>query len=255
MFPAATTGCDGGSLVAYLFNGIDDVIRVLKCTAAGCSQLKDIVNPILGFSGHTTIALGVDGFPVITAISRNNPRRIHFVHCKSIDCSSYDAPILIDNTAGGSDRGKYASMSIGSDGLPIISYYDENNTNLKVLKCQTVKCDEETSVVIDQGPEGAEISTSLTIGVDGYPLVAYSFTEGGVRKIKIVKCGNGSCSDGSGNPIISAVFPDTESGEFVSATIGVDGLPIIAYVRYTQINRLRIIHCGSENCVPFWTRR
>ncbi len=41
---------------------------------------------------------------------------------------------------GGAFVGKYASITLGADGLAVISYYDETTADLKVLACGNLAC-------------------------------------------------------------------------------------------------------------------
>ena len=36
--------------------------------------------------------------------------------------------------------GQYTAIAIGTDGLPVMSYYDFTNANLKVAKCINAAC-------------------------------------------------------------------------------------------------------------------
>jgi hypothetical protein len=58
------------------------------------------------------------------------------IHCSNITCSA--TTIASVDTAG--VVGKYSSITIGSDGLGLISYYDETNHDLKVAHCSNVLC-------------------------------------------------------------------------------------------------------------------
>lgn len=49
----------------------------------------------------------------------------------------------------GENVGLFSSTHVGSDGLPIIAYYDEVNANLNVIHCLDVACVAVDDVVVD----------------------------------------------------------------------------------------------------------
>ena len=66
----------------------------------------------------------------------------------------------------------YASVKIGADGLPLISYHDDSNDDLNTAHCNG-RClhfghADHLDSVGDVG-----LSTSLTIGADNLPLISY----------------------------------------------------------------------------------
>ncbi|MGI0017943.1 MAG: hypothetical protein ACREA1_04490, partial [Nitrosotalea sp.] len=56
---------------------------------------------------------------------------LKLVHCTDVSCSTHDTPIILDSAG---IVGTYASMKIGTDSLPVISYYDNTNGYLKVMR-------------------------------------------------------------------------------------------------------------------------
>jgi hypothetical protein len=57
-------------------------------------------------------------------------------HCNDLTCSSATTATL-DSAY---HVGLYTSATIASDGLPLISYYDEDNSDLKVAHCANTLC-------------------------------------------------------------------------------------------------------------------
>src|SRR5262245_57306547 len=67
--------------------------------------------------------------------------------------------------------GDHSSIAIGTDGLGLISYYDETNTALKVAHCSNALCTAATLTTLDTAGDVGEY-TSLAIGGDGLGLIA-----------------------------------------------------------------------------------
>jgi hypothetical protein len=60
-------------------------------------------------------------------------------HCNDVACAGMDETISkVDNLANFFEL--YTSITIGADGLPIISYLDKPEGSLKVAHCANVFC-------------------------------------------------------------------------------------------------------------------
>ena len=74
------------------------------------------------------------------------------------------------------DVGRYPSIAIGADGLPVISYYDNTAETLKVARCANADCTGAATITTvhdaanDVGAYGA-----IAIGADGLPVIRYVF--------------------------------------------------------------------------------
>ena len=150
----------------------------------------------------------------------------------------------LGNTSTGVDSGsvgQYGSVTIGSDGLPIVSYYDQGNQRLKVLHCGTSDCSSgNTATVVDSSVTVAGQFTSIAVGADGLPVISYAATGG----LRLAHCGNVACTSGNTVTIVDA---SSGVGEDTSVTIGADGLPLISYYDHTN-GDLKVAHCGNPTC-------
>ena len=80
---------------------------------------------------HTSIAIGNDGFPVISYHDVTNGN-LKVAKCVNAACTGSSTKTTVDST---NLVGEYTSIAIGNDGFPVISYYDSSgNFNLKVFK-------------------------------------------------------------------------------------------------------------------------
>ena len=92
--------------------------------------------------------------------------------CNDPACAGGNETLSTVDSAG--VVGSYTSLAIGTDGNPVVSYYDGTNGDLKVARCNDPACaggNETLSTVDSAGAVGSY--TSLAIGTDGNPVVSY----------------------------------------------------------------------------------
>jgi len=91
----------------------------------------------------------------------------------------------ISDSVGGN-----GSITIGADGLALISYRDYVTQELKVAHCNTPSCTSATTLTLDDsGSVGA--ACAVTVGTDGVPLIEYYDT--GADNLKVLHCANTFC--------------------------------------------------------------
>ena len=230
-----TIGTDGLPVISY-YDTTNADLKVAKCANIACSGINTIttVDSTGDVGLYSSITIGTDGWPVISYFDRTSGR-LKVAKCGNTSCTSSTTTGNIFSTAV---MGQFTSITIGSDGLPIISYYDNTNLNgnLRVAKCNNADCSSYSSTPI----VGNGSQSSITIGSDGLPIISYfGLTTG---DLKVVKCANTSCSSNS-----IFIIDSGGVGEFSSITIGTDGLPVISY--YDNTNRtLKLAKCTNAAC-------
>jgi hypothetical protein len=238
-----TIGVDGNPVISYAEGDPNFDLKLVHCTNHSCSTHDTPVtlDSAGGVGFHTSITIGVDGNPVISYAEGNPVFDLKLVHCTNPSCSTHDTPVTLDSAE---NVGSYTSITIGVDGNPVISYHDDSNTGLKLVHCTNPSCSTHDTPVTLDSAGNVGIDTSITIGVDGNPVISYSDANP-VFDLKLVHCTNPSCSthdtpvtlDSAGN-----VGLDT------SITIGADGFPVISY-RDLGINRVKVAKCNDQSCV------
>lgn len=147
------------------------------------------------------------------------------------------------------NEGKFTSITLGTDGLPIISYIDDTNDDLKVAHCIDVSCSSEDVQVLGSPSTLVSGGTSITIGSDGLPNISYYDSTN--QRLMFAHCHDMSCATGSTYSILDSSY---NVGTRSSITIGIDGFPIISY-RDDLNGDLKVIKCGNSLCIPNWRRR
>ncbi len=142
------------------------------------------------------------------------------------------------------DVGRLTSITIGADGLGLISYDDVSNGALKVLHCGNAACGSgNISTTMDSGAGDVGDGTSVTIGADRLGLISY-YDDTTNGALKVLHCGNAACSSGN---LSTTVDSTGNVGYPSSVTIGADGRGLISYYDATN-GDLKVLHCGNAAC-------
>jgi hypothetical protein len=86
---------------------------------------------------ETSIAIGSDGLPVIT-YSDFTASALKVAKCANAGCTGAATITTVDDPVN--LVGRWPSIAVGSDGLPVISYWDSTADALKVAKCANAAC-------------------------------------------------------------------------------------------------------------------
>lgn len=153
-----TTTVDGPSNVGYtsIAIGTDNNpvisyrranhIRVAHCNDAACTgnnELVSIVDDVDDVGEFSSIAIGDDGFPVISYFDRT-AGALKVAKCNDEACTGGNETITTVDDPSTESAGFDTSIAIGDDGRPVISYwqYYEDGAKLKVTRCGNSSCDD-----------------------------------------------------------------------------------------------------------------
>lgn len=238
-FTDIAIGTDNLPIISYYDYINFGILKVIHCGNASCTSGNTITSVDGSSTGlHTSIAIGADTFPVVSYYD-SSAGELRFVHCGNISCSAGNVSTTLDISG---DVGWYTSVAIGSDNLPIVSYYDNSNNDLKVVHCGNAGCTSgNTTTTIDSSGNVGSY-TSIAIGSDTFPVISYYDTTN--QDLKVVHCGNTSCSSGN---TITTVDSTGNVGQYTSIKKGADNLPVISYSDTTN-GSMKVAHCGSADC-------
>ncbi len=188
---------------------------------------------------HSSITIGADGLGLISYYDTTN-KDLKVLHCGNAGCNGGNIATTVDSAGS---VGSYTSITIGADGLGLISYYDATNHTLKVLHCGNANCNSSnTATTVDSAGDVGSY-TSITIGADGLGLISY-YDSVPNYDLKVLHCGNVACSGGNTTTTVDS----TDSvGYDTSITIGADGLGLISYLNLSK-GDLKVLHCGNAAC-------
>jgi len=185
-FTSIAIGADGLGIISY-HDTTSFQLKVAHCSNALCSAATITTLDFFNVGAHTSIAIGLDGLGLVSYYSGDSNALI-VAHCLNIVCTGADHYTTVDS---GGVVGGYTSITIGADGMGLISYRDVTNTALKVAHCTDQACASATLSTLDSAGDVGYF-TSVTIGADGLGLISYYDNSNG--DLKVAHCANLSCT-------------------------------------------------------------
>jgi hypothetical protein len=212
---------DGYGLPVISFTDPNPYPIVIRCGSADCSEIAshagvdgwDDYLYLVGIS--MSFALDALDRPVFSYWS-NYGNELKVVRCNSIDCAAPDSPVFVDETG---NVGFYSSLELDADGLPIVSYYDQTNGNLKVVQCGNPYCSDGNRISVPDSVGEVGQYTSLALDSAGYPVVAYYDVTN--EDLKVLTCANGylACyNDDTSDDTDGDGCPDTQEQQAALGT-------------------------------------
>ncbi len=142
-YSSIAIGTDGFPVISY-HDSDEGVLKVAHCQDVECYNpmptisFLDSQDPPDGAGVLTSIAIGSDGFPVITYMDQTEDQ-LKLAHCSDVACNASHLQRLGDvgtTIYAGSSTG----IAIGTDGMPIIIYTSYVNFSVRVIHCSNTFC-------------------------------------------------------------------------------------------------------------------
>jgi hypothetical protein len=213
------------------------------CVASAIASAADIATVDIGAVGQaSSLAIGADGLPAMTYLDSSDGSLL-FAKCETLDCSSAIRE-SIEDAAGETASGEYSSLRIGSNGKPVVAWYDPVDDNLAIARCANADCsDADVLRMLVDTPDDTGREAALVLGVDGRPLVAYVNTS--LHSLEFATCEVPACT----SVTVAGVDDDpvNSRGTGADVALGADGMPVIVYLD-TTADVLRVAKCAVEDC-------
>lgn len=188
----------------------------------------------------TTATINRDGNPVV-AFQDTVASDLVVAACTDPACDQ-PAVVTVLDTAGivGGD----ASITSGGTGNPVISYWDQTNTALKIAICGNPTCTSATIRTLDGAAMSSAVGrgSSVTTTAEGDPVVSYyDFTN---TALKVVACTDPACA---ATPTVTTVDNAGNVGSATSIALGAGGNPVISYYDFIDSD-LKVAACTDPAC-------
>jgi hypothetical protein len=235
-------GTNGNPIISY-HDSTNGDLKIAACNNPTCTTSTNTTIDSTGVVGtDSSITIGTNGNPIISYWDDTNGD-LKVAACLNPTCTT-STNTTIDSAGL---VGQYTSIAIGINGNPIISYFDNTNGALKIATCNNPTCTTSTTTTTIDSAGNVGLSTSITIGTNGNPIISYYDITNGV--LKVAACKNPTCTGATENDRSDNYIIDSAGlvGYHTSITIGTNGNPIISYYDITN-GDLKIAACNNPTC-------
>jgi len=225
-------------LQSMVFVTFGIILLFLSTTSFALSNSIVAVDNAGTVGQYTSLMLDAQGNPIISYYDVSEAK-LKVAHCFDKNCAQFNA-ILTPDAAN--NVGQYTSMTVDNHGNPVVSYYDQANSALKILHCGNASCSTGNTLATADSVGTVGLYTAITVNSNGWPVVSYYDATKGV--LKVLRCGNAACTAGN-----SIVTPDLASSNGVQSSIKLNamGNPVVAYFDFTH-SSLKVLRCGNAQC-------
>ncbi|MCP4212926.1 MAG: hypothetical protein GY764_15820 [Halieaceae bacterium] len=165
-----------------------------------------------------------------------SPYAVHALQAGAVAEPGHTNTVVTYRSHGLPSPASHPSILVGSDGFPVIAFAADSIHEVWFTHCENLACTDYTSVSVLPA-SGIDGRISLRLAPDGMPYL--TFVIGGELHIR-------HCLDVACSQFLSAV-PLGPSVVEAATMIGVDGLPIIAYINTD--GELWALHCHDLLCL------
>jgi hypothetical protein len=228
-------------VVAY-YDETADVLKLINCADTSCSPPLPspiVLDSLAGSGVGTALAILPTDEPVV---AYGRQQELKLARCTSSGC--FGAPVatvVLDSGIGGN---RQPSMVLDGSGLPVISYTDTFNGDLKTARCLSVAavnpCQGASLVVRTVNSGSIAGGSSIAMSFGNRPMISYRTIAG---SLAIARCSSTDCS---GAAQLTTLDGPATSVTRTSLEIGTGSTPTVAY--FDALAGVKIAKCVDPTC-------
>ena len=199
---------------------------------------NEIRSSAIDVGQYSSIARTTGNMPVISYYD-NTHGDLKLAIC-NVDITCTNPTIMTLDSVG--VVGRYSSLALTTDNIPVISYYDVTNKDLKIAICNDTACTSPIVKPLDTvGDVGIDSSIDLTS--TNSPVISYYDATN--TNLKLAICSDRTCTT---TRIVTVDGESSSVGQYSSVALTTSNIPIVSYYAAGAHDRVKIAFCGNVNC-------
>jgi hypothetical protein len=227
---------DSNNLARISYYDADNgTLKLAICNDTACSDPVLVIVDTGGVGNYTSIALASDGTARISYYDfTNGGGQLKLAICNDTACSSPN-DVIVDS--GPSPVGLFTSIALNSSDIARISYFDQDDAELRLAICNDANCSAPNLVTV-----GSANGVQTSIAIGSGDLARISYAGNGGDHLALAVCNDAACSAPVLTSVDASIFID-----YTSLALGSDGLARIIYTD-DDTGDLKLAVCNDTNC-------
>ena len=141
--------------------------------------------------------------------------------------------------------GSHSAVTIDAFGLPVVAFYDENETALYLARCADAACVSSTVHLIDDGG-GNDVGTHVQIALDVEDRLIFAYHDATAGTLRFARCADPVCTTAV-SQVIAASAGEVVGTESALVVAGFNERPVVSHLNSTT-TAVWITTCEDRDC-------
>lgn len=145
-------------------------VRLIVCRDSACNVFDNyaVSSAVEGETAGSSVSFSLSIYDGVQIVYQSLSKRLFYAACYLKDCSNGAHISVLDNLYG---TGRFNAMSLNQGFVPIVSYYDETNQDLRLMICWDGNCQQgERNFIATEGNVGSWTSAAIR---NKKPIISY----------------------------------------------------------------------------------
>lgn len=229
-YPTLKLDGSGFPVISY-YDTTNTAVKLAHCNDVNCSGADESIVTLVNDEddrvrhGSESLQLDTSGYPMVVYSDITN-YDLKYIHCNDANCDGVGETKTTIETAN--TISDFASMTLDSNGYPVIIHTDQSFSNMRIVHCGNADCSNgNVTGAINTPNDGytGYYELDIKLNSSGYPVILS--TQLPTYSTVLTVCNDVNCS--GGDETNSLIRDETNNVYYHSLALDGSGYPVIGY--------------------------